>query len=159
MFLIPTPARISALILLTALLAASFRTPRSANRADLLVLMEPDGTGVWRDIIERFNSAHADTPVRMVEGPPSTDAREDMYSTAFLGGRSGYDIVYCDVIWVPKFAAAGWLLDLTNRLSAEDRADFVPADLEAGKYNGHLYRIPAFTDAGLLYYRSDRVHR
>jgi len=87
-------------------LAASFRVPRSAGREELLLLMEPDGTGVWRDIIESFNSAHPGTPVRLVEGPPSTDTREDMYSTAFLAGRSGYDIVYCDVIWVPKFAAA-----------------------------------------------------
>src|SRR5215510_13551704 len=80
-----------------------------------------------------------------------------MYSTAFLAGRSGYHIVYCDVIWVPKFAAAGWLLDLTDRLSPEDGADFLPADLEGGSYKGRLYRIPAFTDAGLLYYRSDLV--
>ena len=121
--------------------------------------MEPDGTGVWRDIIESFNSAHPGTPVRLVEGPPSTDTREDMYSTAFLAGRSGYDIVYCDVIWVPKFAAAGWLLDLTDRLSAADLADFLPADLDAGRYNGRLYRMPAFTDAGLLYYRRDLVRR
>src|SRR2546425_489391 len=36
---------------------------------------------------------------------------------------------------------------------------FLPADLEAGRYNGRLYRIPAFTDAGLLYYRSDLIRR
>ena len=121
--------------------------------------MEPDGTGVFRDIIERFNKTSPESPVRLVEGPPSTDTREDMYSTAFLAGGSGYDIVYCDVVWVPKFAAAGWLLDLTDRLSPDDGDDFLPADLEAGRYNGRLYRIPAFTDAGLLYYRSDLIRR
>jgi multiple sugar transport system substrate-binding protein len=159
MFSMITPVKISGLILVIVLLAASFSVPRSGDRPGLLVLMEPDGTGVWRDIIEKFNAGRADTPVRLVEGPPSTDAREDMYSTAFLAGRSGYDIVYCDVIWVPKFAAAGWLLDLTDRLSPADRDDFLPADLEAGRYGDRLYRVPAFTDAGLLYYRSDLVHR
>jgi trehalose/maltose transport system substrate-binding protein len=152
-----TPARIAGLVLLSCLLLASLRGPATINRAELSVLMEPDGTGVWREIIARFNSTHPNTPVRFVEGPPSTDSREDMYSTAFLAGRSGYDIVYCDVIWVPKFAAAGWLLDLTDRLSAADRDDFLPADLEGGSYNGRLYRLPAFTDAGLLYYRTDLV--
>ena len=121
--------------------------------------MEPDGTRVFRDIIERFNKTSPESPVRLVEGPPSSDTREDMYSTAFLAGGSGYDIVYCDVVWVPKFAAAGWLLDLTDRLSPADGDDFLPADLEAGRYNGRLYRIPAFTDAGLLYYRSDLIRR
>jgi multiple sugar transport system substrate-binding protein len=157
MFLTTTPGKILGFLLLSILLAASLRTPRSRSGAELLVLMEPDGTGVWRDIIGRFNNAYPETPVRLVEGPPSTDAREDMYSTAFLAGRSGYDIVYCDVIWVPKFAAAGWLLDLTDRLSPADRDDFLQADLDAGSYKGRLYRIPAFTDAGLLYYRSDVV--
>src|SRR5262249_6157502 len=159
MFLISTPARISGLILVSILLAASFRAQRSTTRSELLVLMEPDGTGVFRDIIGRFNNAHPQIPVRLVEGPPSTDSREDMYSTAFLAGRGAYDIVYCDVIWIPKFAAAGWLLDLTGRLPAADANDFLPADLEAGTYKGRLYRIPAFTDAGILYYRADLVRR
>jgi multiple sugar transport system substrate-binding protein len=159
MFLTISPAKISGFILLIILLVASFRLSPPGNRGELLVLMEPDGTGIWRDIIGRFNDANTDTPVRLVEGPPSTDAREDMYSTAFLAGKSAYDIVYCDVIWVPKFAAAGWLLDLTDRISTQAREDFLPADLEGGTYNGRLYRIPAFTDAGLLYYRSDLVQR
>jgi trehalose/maltose transport system substrate-binding protein len=159
MFSISSPAKIFGFIVLSVLLIASLRGPRTSALAELTVLMEPDGTGVWRDIIERFNAMHPQSSVRLVEGPPQTDSREDMYSTAFLAGRSGYDIVYCDVVWVPKFAAAGWLLDLTDRLSAADRDDFLQADLEGGTYNGRLYRIPAFTDAGLLYYRSDLVRR
>lgn len=119
--------------------------------------MEPDGTGVWRRLIDRFNGLHPDTPVRLVEGPASTDTREDMYSTAFLAGSGGYDIVYCDVVWVPKFAAAGWLLDLSGRWNPSELEAFLPADLDAGTYGGRLYRIPAFTDAGLLYYRTDLV--
>src|SRR5262245_33201580 len=158
MFSIISPAKILGVILLLAvLLFASFRVPRAGSQGELLLLMEPDGTGVWRDIIDAFNDGRPQTPVRLVEGPPSTDARENMYSTAFLAGRSGYDIVYCDVVWVPKFAVAGWLLDLTDRLTPAAREDFLAADLEGGTYNGRLYRIPAFTDAGLLYYRSDLV--
>jgi multiple sugar transport system substrate-binding protein len=159
MFFRWTPARILSFIFLGILLAASLRVHRSGSRRELLLLMEPDGTGVWRDIINRFNDTHSDTPVRLVVGPASTDTREDMYSTSFLAGRNGYDIVYCDVTWVPTFVAAGWLLDVTDRLSAADRDDFLPADLEGGTYNGRLYRIPLFTDAGLLYYRRDLVQR
>src|SRR6185503_15537909 len=94
---------------------------------------------------------------RLVEGPAPTDTREDMYSVSFLSGEAAYDIVYCDVVWIPKFAAAGWLLDVTDRLPADERAQFLPADIESGVYGGRLYRIPAFTDAGLLYYRTDLV--
>ncbi len=121
------------------------------------MLMEPDGTGIWHDLIEDFRRQHPDVRVELVEGPPATNAREDMYSTSFLSGDGAYDIVYCDVIWTPKFAAAGWLLDLTNRLSDADREDFLNTDLNASFYKGRLYRIPAFSDAGVLYYRKDLV--
>jgi multiple sugar transport system substrate-binding protein len=112
---------------------------------------------VWRELISEFNRLNPDRQVRMVEGPPATNAREDLYSTSFLSGESAYDILYCDAIWVAKFAAAGWLRDLSGRLSPQDRSDFLAADLLAGSYRGRLYRIPAFADAGLLYYRKDLV--
>ena len=61
------------------------------------------------------------------------------------------------MISLPKFAAGGWLLDLTNRVSQTEIDDYLAADLQAGMYQGRLYRIPAFTDAGILYYRKDLV--
>jgi multiple sugar transport system substrate-binding protein len=157
MFLKKNLVGIFAATLLTGLLIASFKLASSVDASELSILMEPDGTGVFRDLINSFNSQHPGHHVRLVEGPPSTDTREEMYSTAFLAGSNGYDIVYCDVIWVPKFAAAGWLLDLTERLSPQDRKDLLTADAKASTYQGRLYRIPAFTDAGLLYYRTDLV--
>jgi multiple sugar transport system substrate-binding protein len=119
--------------------------------------MEPDGSGLWRQLINDFNTLNPGVRVQLVEGPPPTDTREDMYSVSFLSGEAAYDILYCDVIWIPKFASAGWLLDLTDRLSAADAEDFLRADLAASMYQGRLYRIPAFTDAGVLYYRRDLV--
>jgi multiple sugar transport system substrate-binding protein len=153
-----TLAKISTAVLLVVLVGLSFRRPAS-RAGSLAILMEPDGAGVWRELFDEFHRKNPDIPVEFVEGPPSTNTREDMYSTAFLAGAGGFDVVYSDVVWVPKFAAAGWLLDLTDRLSTADRQDFLPADLEGGSYQGHLYRIPAFTDAGLLYYRKDLVPR
>ena len=147
-----------AVIPILGLFALSLRGPARLS-AGLSILMEPDGTGVWRDLFAEFEKNHPDIRVRLVEGPPATNTREDMYSTSFLSGAAGYDIVYCDVIWVPKFAAAGWLLDLTSRLSPADRQDLLPVDLRAGSYRGRLYQVPAFTDAGVLYYRKDLVPR
>ena len=121
------------------------------------MLMEPDGTGIWHSLIDDFQKQRPDVHVRLVEGPAPTDSREDLYATSFLSGSAGYDIVYCDVVWIAKFAAAGWLLDLTDRLTSADREDFLPADLNAGYYQGRLYRIPAYSDAGVLYYRKDLV--
>jgi multiple sugar transport system substrate-binding protein len=132
---------------------------RGPNRgaAALSMLMEPDGTGVWQDLVNEFQSLNPNISVRLVEGPPATNTREDMYATSFLSGEAGFDVIYGDIIWTPKFAAAGWLLDLTSRLSTSDAEDFLREDLRASFYQNRLYRIPAFTDAGILYYRKDLV--
>jgi multiple sugar transport system substrate-binding protein len=150
-------ARVFSIALIGILGILSLRSPSSKLKGELSILMEPDGTGVWRELISEFNRRNPHARVRLVEGPPATNAREDLYSTSFLSGKSSYDIVYCDVIWVAKFAAAGWLRDLTEQLSQEDLQDFLATDLKAGSYRGRLYRIPAFTDAGVLYYRKDLV--
>jgi multiple sugar transport system substrate-binding protein len=149
-------AKILTTVLVVLLIGLSLRRP-AAEAGVVSILMEPDGTGVWRDLIASFERQHPDLRVELVEGPPATNTREDMYSTAFLAGRGGFDVVYSDVVWVPKFAAAGWLMDLTDRISPGDRQDFLPADLQGGTYQGRLYRIPALTDAGLLFYRKDLV--
>jgi len=151
-----TLARASFVLAVIGLFVLSLRGP-GRNTAGLSMLMEPDGTGTWQNLINEFESRQPGAHVRLIEGPPSTDTREDMYSTAFLSGASAYDILYSDVTWTPKFAAAGWLLDLTDRLSAADREDFLAADLNASYYLKRLYRIPAYSDAGVLYYRKDLV--
>ncbi len=117
--------------------------------------MEPDGTGIWRELFSQFNERFPENRVRLVEGPPATNAREDLYAASFLSGESAFDVVYCDVVWVAKFAAAGWLREWPPHFLPSDKDDFLAADLKAGMYRGKLYRIPAFTDAGLLYYRKD----
>jgi multiple sugar transport system substrate-binding protein len=144
-----------AIVFIAILFILSLKMPTSDPAGELSILMEPDGTGIWRELISEFNAQQMRVRVRMVEGPPATNAREDLYSTSFLSGKAAFDIVYCDVIWVAKFAAAGWLRDLTPRLSQEDREDWFAAELEAGTYRGRLYRIPGFIDASLLYYRKD----
>lgn len=149
-------APLSAITALAGLLTCSLIRPADKRADELVILIEPDGTGAWRRAVEHFNQVEPGTPVRLVEGPPSTNVREDMYSTAFLSG-AGYDMVYSDVIWTAKFAAAGWLLDLTPYIPASELEEWIPSDRLAGSFGGGIYRWPAFADVGLLYYRSDLI--
>jgi multiple sugar transport system substrate-binding protein len=123
--------------------------------AELRVLMEPDGRGIWREVFEEFHRRHPDIAVRMVEGPASTDVREDMYVNSLLAGSRDYDLVYADTIWIPKFAAAGWLTDLTDLWPRERWAEFSEAALAGGIFRERIYRVPTQLNGGLLYYRKD----
>jgi len=71
------------------------------------------------------------------------------------GGRPGFDVFMLDVIWVPEFAYAGWLLDLTPFLPGDEPAPHFPAAIETATYNGRIWAVPWVMNAGLLYFRAD----
>lgn len=96
-----------------------------------------------------------DIRINMVAGPNAADAVENLYTTSFLLGDSPYDLVFSDVVWIPKFAAAGWLEDLSSRVTEAELAEFLEADVLAGRYQNGLYRMPFRSDMGMLYYRTD----
>lgn len=112
-------------------------------------------TPTWRPLIKEFEAENPGIRINLIEGPNATNAVEDLYTSSFLLGSSPYDLVYMDIVWVPKFAAAGWLEDLSDRVSPAEAQDFLKGDLEGGRYQGRLYRIPVRSDAGMLYYRED----
>ena len=130
----------------------------SQSPVELSFLISAQGVPIWQPIVEEFEAQNPDIRIKMVEGPFASNLLEDLYTSAFLLGDSPYDLVYMDIVWVPKFAAAGWLSDLSERVSADTVGQFLDGDIDGGRYNGGLYRIPARTDAGMLYYREDLLN-
>jgi multiple sugar transport system substrate-binding protein len=118
-------------------------------------MLPPSERPFWQPIAREFERTHPGVRVELVEGPQSTDLRENLYTASLLARDPTFDLVYMDVTWTSKFAAAGWLWPLDDRLAAAERARFLPAALAAGIHEGRLYRVPVRTDAGLLYYRRD----
>ncbi|MBC6417504.1 MAG: ABC transporter substrate-binding protein [Prochloron sp. SP5CPC1] len=121
----------------------------------LQVLMGPSGAARWQPFITEFQEQNPNIRVKITEGPNATNVLEDLYTGSFLLGNSPYDLVYMDIVWVPKFAAAGWLLPLDNFLTEGEVAEFLLGDVNGGRYKGKLYRMPLRSDAGMLYYRQD----
>jgi multiple sugar transport system substrate-binding protein len=119
------------------------------------VLLPAFDTKEWAILAKQFAAKNPDLRLEPVEGPTDTNLVEDLYTSSFLLGDSPYDLVYMDIVWVPKFAAAGWLMDLSERLPPPAQKAFLSGDIEGGRYKGKLYRVPFRSDAGLLYYRTD----
>ncbi|WP_017721537.1 ABC transporter substrate-binding protein [Kamptonema formosum] len=129
------------------------------DKVTLNVLIAAAEKTQWAPLVEEFHAKNPDIHFNILEAPNATDAVEDLYTSAFILGDSPYDLVYMDIVWVPKFAAAGWLVDLSDRLSQQELAEFMPEDINGGRYQGGLYRIPFTSDAGLLYYRKDLLQK
>lgn len=145
---------IAALVLVTVLIF-----PATTQPVTITVLMQALEAAQWQPLVEKFNQEHSDIELTIVEGPNATNQVEDLYTSSFLLGRSPYDLVYMDIVWVPKFAAAGWLKDLSAQLTPEQEAEFLSGDLEGGKYQDKLYRMPFRSDGGMLYYRQDLLEQ
>jgi multiple sugar transport system substrate-binding protein len=109
----------------------------------------------WQPLVKEFNQTHSQIKLEVIEGPNATNQVEDLYTSSFLLGQSPYDLVYMDIVWVPKFAAAGWLLTLSDRLNPTELDEFLQGDVNGGTFEGKLYRMPFRSDAGMLYYRKD----
>ena len=122
-------------------------------------LIRADEASQLQPLVTKFNQQHSDIRFEIVEAPSDSNQVEDLYTSSFLLGNSPYDLVYMDIVWTPKFAAAGWLRDLGDRLSEEEAQEYLEGDIAGGMYEDKLYRIPFRSDAGMLYYRQDLLEQ
>jgi multiple sugar transport system substrate-binding protein len=130
-------------------------TARVPPARTISVLLPPSERPFWQPIARDFEQAHPGAHVDLVEGPQSTDLRESLYTTSLLARDATFDLVYLDVTWTPKFAAAGWLRALDDSFPPSERPRFLHNAWDAGVFDGHLYRVPVRTDMGILMYRQD----
>lgn len=147
-----------AALLLAAVLACGKKEPAD-GRTVVRYLANPDVGGFSKVIIKQFEDKHPDIRVEMVEGPAATNTREDMYSTSFMAKEDTYDLVYMDVVWLPKFAAQGWLRPLDDYFTADERKKYLPGDIQGSLYKEKIYRLPIQADGGVLYYRKDLLEK
>jgi multiple sugar transport system substrate-binding protein len=127
---------------------------------NIVFAMGRDTSGTLQDLIDKFNQQHkGDFQVSYREMPTDTGQYFDQLRTEFQAGASEIDVIGGDVIWPAQFAANGWLLDVSDRFPQSERQKFLPAPIQTLMYDGKIYGVPWFTDAGMLYYRSDLLEK
>ncbi len=115
--------------------------------------------GTLRKLLDRFEQENPGIRVRDETLPASTDEQHQFYAINLDSRSADFDVLSLDVIWVPEFARAGWLRDLTGILARGEQQAFFPGPIEAVTYEGRLYAVPWYIDAGLLYYRQDLLKK
>jgi len=89
----------------------------------------------------------------------NSDEQHQFYVVNLEGGNPGFDVLMLDVIWVPEFGRAGWLLDLTDSFAPDELAAHFPVAVRAGRDRGRVWAIPWTMNVGLLYYRKDLLDK
>jgi multiple sugar transport system substrate-binding protein len=121
--------------------------------------MGADTTGTMQSLIDKFNKQSDGFKVTYREMPTDTGAYFDKLRTQFQAGGGDIDVIGADVIWPSQFAVNGWLLDVTDRFPKSEQSQFLPGPINSLMYDGKIYGVPWYTDAGLLYYRQDLLEK
>jgi multiple sugar transport system substrate-binding protein len=150
-------ARVGALLLAAALAAGCEHAGPDAGPARLVFkharILGPDNP--IPELLREFEARHPGVRVTSEVLPWNADEQHQFYVINLEGGRAGFDVIMMDVIWVPEFARAGWLLDLDPWFPAAERADFFASAIHAATEGGRIWGIPWNMNVGLLYYRAD----
>ncbi|HKZ17002.1 MAG TPA: ABC transporter substrate-binding protein [Geobacteraceae bacterium] len=153
-------AALAAAILLLLALAPGCDRQHGRTRAGETVVVFKHGKiagdpGPLRELLDRFEAENPGIRVKDETLPASSDEQHQFYVINLEGKSSDFDVFSMDVIWVPEFARAGWLTDLSLLVPVAERDEFFPGPMKAVTWQGRPYAVPWYIDAGVLYYRRD----
>ncbi|MCC3145459.1 ABC transporter substrate-binding protein [Halanaerobium sp. Z-7514] len=121
------------------------------------ITMAVGTVGIEQELAERaaeiFEEENPGVTVNIQAAPETSDERRSVFLQHLDRESPEIDVYQIDVIWPGEFSH--YLVDL-NEYGAEEIADqHFAAMIENNTIDGELAAIPWFTDAGLLYYRTD----
>jgi trehalose/maltose transport system substrate-binding protein len=106
---------------------------------------------------EAFMEACPNVTIQPLDLPESATDRISLYLQFFEAQSSDIDVLLVDVIWPGDLAEH--LADLAPYMSEEEIGGHFPAIVENNTVNGELKGIPFYTDAGLLFFRTDLLEK
>jgi multiple sugar transport system substrate-binding protein len=125
-----------------------------------IVFSHGEDSEILRDQIRRFNEHNRGTiEVALRLAPADSSQYFEKLRIEFQAGQADSDVISGEVIWPAQFAANGWISDLSGLFTADLREPYLPAAIDSNTYEGAVYGVPWFTDAGMLYYRKDLLEQ
>jgi multiple sugar transport system substrate-binding protein len=116
-----------------------------------------DTSGKYPAVISKWNAAHPNEKVSLIELPTSADEQRSAFVTNLQAKSDRYDVMGIDVVWTAEFAKSKWLLELDKSQFPLDQM-LKPA-IDTGMFDGKLWAVPYDTNGGLLFYRKDILQK
>lgn len=136
----------------------TFVNPHWARRRGSELRVVVPAEGPWESLVRK--TAPDDLSINVVTVP-----RSDLHRALTLAVAEGQapDLAVLDSVWMPEFAAAGFLHaveDLDERwVRREHDGDFLPSLVAANRYAGRTYGVSATADIAGIWYRRDHLER
>ena len=141
----------------TSMLAAPLQA--EARATEIVFASGPDETGTVQRLIEAFNESNRGAiHVTWRQMDRDNNAHRRQLVKDLSNEKGGIDLIATDVIWTAEFAKKKWVEDLTKRFyQAYDRESLLAPALGSATYRLRIWGVPWYTDAGLLFYRKDKL--
>jgi arabinogalactan oligomer/maltooligosaccharide transport system substrate-binding protein len=141
-------------LLAVAVVATASATPQQSVSLTFWSTMNDQENDTLEDLIKAYETANPSVNINMTVVP--FDQREAKFSAAASAGTAP-DIMRAEIADVANWAARGFLTDLTSRVTAADRKDFLPAAFAYYNYNKKIWGLPQAPDAPALLYNKKMI--
>ncbi|HVN53835.1 MAG TPA: extracellular solute-binding protein [Anaerolineaceae bacterium] len=108
-------------------------------------------------IVKEFEAKNPD--IKVVMEYVSYDNVHDKIVTGMAAKPPAYDAAMIDVIWPDEFIKAGYLLDVTDRVTPQMKSDMFPASWNGVTRNGKVYGMPWIMDVKYFMYNKDMLEK
>lgn len=149
-----------ATVLMLAFSVGSCGPKKAAGPATIHVLTMDQAGLKPADIDQIARDFEAKNPdIKVVMEYVGYDYVHDKIVTGMAAKPPAYDAAMIDVIWPDEFIKAGYLLDVTNRVTPEMKSGIFPAAWNGVTRNGKVYGMPWLMDVKYFMYNNDMLEQ
>ena len=116
-----------------------------------------DTTGAFASMVKLFNDQNANAKVKLIELPTSADDQRAQQVQRLRAKSSECDVLGIDTIWTAEYASQGWIYDVSDWMDSH-KGEFIGSTVDSAKFDDKYWAVPFNTNAGFLYYRTDKVN-
>ncbi|MGI5377329.1 ABC transporter substrate-binding protein [Streptomyces sp. CA-251387] len=127
------------------------------GRGPITYVAGKDTTGSVQPMLDRWNKLHPKEKVTFIQLPTDADAQRQQMIQNAETKSDAYTVLSLDVVWTSEFAAHQWIDKLPEQRFPLDK--MLKPVVETAKYRDGLYAVPASSDGGMLYYRTDLLRK
>jgi multiple sugar transport system substrate-binding protein len=149
-----------ATVLMLAISVVSCGPKKAAGPVTIHVLTMDQAGLKPADIDQIARDFEAKNPdIKVVMEYVGYDYVHDKIVTGMAAKPPAYDAAMIDVIWPDEFIKAGFLLDVTNRVTPEMKSGIFPAAWNGVTRNSKVYGMPWLMDVKYFMYNNDMLEQ
>lgn len=156
-----TLARLFAFLFVLVLVIGSVGCQPAAPEASTVrvLAMEQAGPTVeeMNAIVGEFNEANPN--VEVIIDYVSYDALHDKITTAMASDPPAYDVFLVDDIWYAEFADAGYVWDVSDKITPEMKENIFEAAWDITVVEGKTYGLPWLLDQKYFFYNEEILNQ